>query len=104
MASVDSQSLRSGLDQLVEARIVTDWQKRPFGMYYIGLVFADGLRPDAKETAIWVIGAYPTKTRLLESALGNMVDADEVTAIEQTLEMLQPQSRGDRCSLGGTSR
>jgi hypothetical protein len=76
---VNAQNLGSGLDQLVEARIVTAWQKRPFGMYHIGLAFADDLRPDTKETAMWVMGAlYATKMRV-ESAIENMVCADEIS-------------------------
>jgi hypothetical protein len=66
MASVNTQSLRSGLDHLVEARIVTGWQKRPFGMYFIGLASADDLLPDTKEAAMLVMGPlYATKMRLV---------------------------------------
>lgn len=89
MASVDVPSLNAGLDSLVQEGIIMGWQKRPFGMYYIGLAFAEDLRPDTKETAMWVMGAsYAAQMEHARMAIEELVGAEEVASIERHLAML----------------
>jgi hypothetical protein len=89
MASVDISSLTAGLDSLAQEGIITGWQKRPLGMYYIGLAFAEDLRPDTKETVMWVMGAsYATQMERTRTAIEELVGEQEVEGIERHLAML----------------
>lgn len=57
MSRVDRDALKQGLDNLQSQGIIQEWQARPLNMYWIRVLGDVVLRPDAKETAMWVMGA-----------------------------------------------
>jgi len=57
MARVNISAMHEALVQLVHAGVLRTFDRRPFGMYTLELANGEILRPDTKETAMWVQGA-----------------------------------------------
>ena len=57
MARVNKSALHQALDELAQGGVISGWQARPLGVYMIALGGGAVLRPDTKETAMWVQGA-----------------------------------------------
>lgn len=87
MAKVNRTALANALEKLHAEGVITGWQPRPFGMYMVGLLGGEVLRPDTKETAMWVQGAMYARA---VSGLGDPPEsASDVSNAESMLEQLR---------------
>ncbi len=57
MGRVNRDALEQGLRTLEQDGLIASWQARPLNMYWIRTSSGEDLRPNVKETAMWVMGA-----------------------------------------------
>jgi hypothetical protein len=56
MARVDKVALERALNDFASAGLIRSWEARPLNMYLINVIGGEVIRPDARETAMWVQG------------------------------------------------
>ena len=61
MGKVNKEALERALNSLAADGAISGWQRRPLNMYMIALASGEVIRPDAKETAMWVQGVMYAK-------------------------------------------
>ncbi|SDU78935.1 hypothetical protein [Jiangella alkaliphila] len=103
MAKVDVETMRQMLDDLQQLGVIMSYERRLLGMWVLVLGNGTVLRPDTKETAMWVMGAMagvaataermtptvqaqsvaPTFTRAeVEAALNNSANVEKWHRVE----------------------
>lgn len=87
MAKVNKEVLAQALDDLVADAVIVGWQARPLGMYIIATIGGHDLRPDTKETAMWVQGAMYASA--VKSAASLIDLAPDTQYVEAGLSRLQ---------------
>jgi hypothetical protein len=101
VSRVDKQALHAALDGLQQAGVIDGWQARPLGMYAIHVLGGEGIRPDSKETAMWVTGVrYGLAYSAAEAAFAS---ADESPAEEEVNEAQRAWLEAHLAHLSGSS-
>lgn len=88
MSKVDKNQLHTALDALTDGGAIRGWQSRPLGMYMIFTLDGEVMRPDTKETAMWVMGAMYGIA--VSSAASEMQTADDAA---QRVEAVRDSTR-----------
>jgi len=90
MGKVNKEALERALNSLAADGAISGWQRRPLNMYMIALASGEVIRPDAKETAMWVQGVMYAKLATAQQEAppaSRPVDRDHIaTALDNLVE------------------